>query len=319
MYNVRERLSKCIDSLIRQTYSAVEIILIDDGSTDGSDKICDEYANKYGQIKVIHIPNGGVGNARNIGLDMATGDYITFVDSDDWIEANFFELGIHKLHSNDADIFVGEFMEVYEDGRKKYLDRKIPEQIFYGEKAIENTFVWDKNKVAIHWFVWGRIFRASLLKNIRFDTELSMGEDAKALWDIMQGADKVVYTPTVIYDYYQRSDSVMHTLSTKHIIDNLRFHKYLVKECKNKPQMLNYFKKRLDVVRLGSILYAQRNREFCDELTDEKIFFRTHLYRHICSEYELQSGLIWTLLKIGTACMPDFVMHSIIKIRFIFR
>lgn len=96
VYNVCMFLARCIESLINQKYPAVEIILIDDGSTDGSDKICDEYADKHESIKVIHIQNGGVSNARNIGLDMATGEYVTFVDSDDWIEPDFFEMGMQK-------------------------------------------------------------------------------------------------------------------------------------------------------------------------------------------------------------------------------
>lgn len=313
VYNVCMFLARCIESLINQKYPAVEVILIDDGSTDGSDRICDEYADKYEQIKVIHISNGGVGNARNIGLDMATGEYVTFVDSDDWIEPDFFETGMQKLQSHDADIFICEYKEAYDDGRSRIIDKKIAEALFCTAEAIENTFTWGKNNKSIPWCVGGKIFRATLLKNIRFDTELSMGEDAKALWDIMQGAERVIYTPAALYDYYQRSDSATHALSATHIIDNIRFHKYLIKECENKPQMLKYFKKRLDVVRVSSIIYASRNGEYSDELICETNVFKTHFGRHICSEWELQGCR--GLLKIFTACMPDFVIRSVIKMK----
>ena len=313
VYNVREYLSKCIDSLINQKYPAVEIILIDDGSTDGSDKILDEYSDKDVRIKVIHIPNGGVSNARNIGLDMATGDYITFVDSDDWIEPDFFELGIQKLQSNEADIFIGEYVEVYDGGRSKIADKRRQESLFYVDEAIKCTFIRGKGREALPWGVWGKIYRMQLLNNIRFDTELTMGEDVRMLWDIMQRAEKVIYTPTVIYDYYQRSDSAVHTLSIKQNLNHLKFYKLMIHECENEPQILTYFQKRLDAVRVLTIIYSSRNGEYCDELGDEKNIFRTHLWRHICSEWELQGcrGLV----KICVACMPDFVIRSIMKMK----
>ena len=91
VYNVQQYLEKCIESVVNQTYKNLEIILIDDGSTDMSGKICDEFAEKDGRIKVIHSKNGGVSAARNIGLDIATGEYIGFVDSDDWIESQMYE------------------------------------------------------------------------------------------------------------------------------------------------------------------------------------------------------------------------------------
>lgn len=93
VYNVENYLCKCVDSIINQTYNNLEIILVDDGSTDGSASICDEYVLKDSRVKVIHKENGGVSSARNIGIAEASGEYICFVDSDDWLELDYFEIG----------------------------------------------------------------------------------------------------------------------------------------------------------------------------------------------------------------------------------
>ena len=104
VYNVEKYLSKCIDSIINQTYKNIEIILIDDGSTDSSGAICDKYALVDSRIHVLHIENSGVSNARNVGLNHATGDYIGFVDSDDYIEPNMYELLLEELIADDVDV-----------------------------------------------------------------------------------------------------------------------------------------------------------------------------------------------------------------------
>ena len=106
VYNAEKYLVECLNSLVEQTYKNIEIILIDDGSIDNSAKICDEYAKKDERIKVVHQKNSGVSVARNNGLDMHTGDYVMFVDSDDWIELNTCEILINNIISNDKDILI---------------------------------------------------------------------------------------------------------------------------------------------------------------------------------------------------------------------
>ena len=105
VYNVEKYLKRCLDSVINQTYKNLEIILIDDGSTDKSGNICDEYAAKDKRIIVIHKENGGLSDARNKGLDICTGDYISFIDSDDWIENGFYEYVVNNVKDNDLLIF----------------------------------------------------------------------------------------------------------------------------------------------------------------------------------------------------------------------
>ena len=104
VYNVKDYLQQCVESICGQTYQNLEILLVDDGSTDGSGKICDELAKKDTRIKVIHKPNGGLSDARNAGLDVATGDYIGYVDSDDYIEPDMFEILLTNIEEHQADI-----------------------------------------------------------------------------------------------------------------------------------------------------------------------------------------------------------------------
>ena len=119
IYKVEKYLGKCIESIIRQSYSNLEIILVDDGSPDRCGAICDEYARKDSRIKVIHQDNMGLSVARNTGLNIATGEYITFVDSDDWIALNFIKLLLKSMLKSNAQIAVTSLLNVYEDGTTK--------------------------------------------------------------------------------------------------------------------------------------------------------------------------------------------------------
>ena len=121
IYKVERYLGNCIESLIGQTLKDIEIILVDDGSPDNCPSICDEYAAKDGRIKVIHKPNGGVSAARNDGLKAATGEYIIFCDSDDWMELDAFEVLYEAATTNDSDIAIGDVYMTYGDGGNKYV------------------------------------------------------------------------------------------------------------------------------------------------------------------------------------------------------
>ena len=113
IFNVENYVRKCVDSILNQTFSDIEIILVDDGSTDASGRICDEYLSKDDRIRVIHKENGGLSDARNAGLDMCTGEYIGFVDGDDYIDGDMYELLYKNLIQYDADISMCRFRRIY--------------------------------------------------------------------------------------------------------------------------------------------------------------------------------------------------------------
>ena len=112
IYNVEKYLARCVDSIVNQTYKNLEIILVDDGSPDRCPQMCDDYAEKDSRIKVIHKKNGGLSDARNAGMAVATGEYISFIDSDDWIETSMFELLLNNIFQYDCEISCGGIMMV---------------------------------------------------------------------------------------------------------------------------------------------------------------------------------------------------------------
>lgn len=122
VYNVEKFLNKCLDSLVGQTMEDYEIILVDDGSKDASGRICDDYAERYPElVRVMHIDNGGQGRARNFGIDTAKGEYLGFVDSDDWVETDMYPKLCQRADETGADVVVCDFMAEFDDGRREYM------------------------------------------------------------------------------------------------------------------------------------------------------------------------------------------------------
>ncbi len=174
VYNVENYLSKCIDSLILQTYKNIEIILIDDGSIDGSGKICDDYAKKDDRINVIHIKNSGVSNARNKGMELCRGEYITFCDSDDYLDSDAYENVINIFKNFDVDIV--KFQNIKELGKYKN----------YSKNSLYGVIDYSKNKNIIldlflkfHEFgpIWSSVFKREKIRGLKFDSNYKYGED----------------------------------------------------------------------------------------------------------------------------------------------
>lgn len=203
VYNVEKFLCECIDSILNQTYTNLEIILVDDGSTDKSGIICDEYAKKDNRIKVIHRINGGLSAARNTGLDNATGDYIMFCDSDDLFVSDSCEIMIKEIEKTNADYIIGNYQNCNEDGtvwedpvfnKEKYNSFKLNIKDYKNSFYIMNSGVWNK------------IFDAKFINklNIRF-VEGVPAEDAIFTTYCFMKSKKVYYISNVVYLYRQRS------------------------------------------------------------------------------------------------------------------
>lgn len=167
VYNVEEYLDRCVESLVNQTYTNLEIILVDDGSPDNSGKLCDEWALKDKRVKVIHKENGGVSSARNIGIDNANGEYIGFVDSDDYVDINFLSTINALINKEKKDVYVFNYFKV-KDGN-----------------IVKNTMKCDNEKYSlevikangIDGFVCNKIYKKSIICDIRFNLKVSMCED----------------------------------------------------------------------------------------------------------------------------------------------
>lgn len=203
-YNNEKYLPKCLDSIINQTYKNIEILLIDDGSTNNCGKICDEYAKKDLRIKVIHKENGGVGSARNCGLDNANGEYIVFVDSDDYVENDYISY-LYSALEKDIDLVYMPFNLMDESGAIKNEKEK--------HKYEQIVFIDDKYDVKglnEHNSVCGVLFKKSMLYDLRFDTSLFVGEDTLFYMSYIKKCKKIKFVPEKKYNYIVYQSSSCH-------------------------------------------------------------------------------------------------------------
>ena len=178
VYKVENYLDKCIDSIVNQTYNNLEIILVNDGSPDNCPQICDEWKEKDNRIKVIHKENGGVSSARNKGLEIATGSYIAFIDSDDWVEENYISSLYDAIVSNDAQVALCSYNRVVGKHIEKILITN-NDKIVDSKEYLINTL----NPQTGFGFCHMKLYDAKCIKNIRFNEELKVGEDA--LYNLM--------------------------------------------------------------------------------------------------------------------------------------
>ena len=209
VYNTAEYLAKCIESIINQKYANLELILVDDGSTDHSAAICDEYAKKDNRIKVIHKQNSGVSSARNLGLSIASGDYITFVDSDDYILDSFSNF-CNKINNQDLVISCDE--KIYERFSKKInrLKRKGRDDII--SFLIKNSATMRVN------VVWNKMFSQRAIQCVKFSEKVAVAEDMDFILQVLFQCKEVDFVPINYYFYYQRETSVMHENSYDGIV-----------------------------------------------------------------------------------------------------
>lgn len=201
VYNAEKYLDRCINSIIKQTYENIELLLIDDGSTDQSSEICIAWKNKDSRVRFFHQENAGVSSARNLGLTNATGDYITFVDADDYIELDFCEKMVAVIQQSNAEIVFCEHRKIFEDGTRRFTGSN--SNSIKTISRIEFEYYGSKERRV----VWGAIYLASLLKELKFSTGIAIGEDALFLANAIQKADKITYYDTILYNYRIQNES----------------------------------------------------------------------------------------------------------------
>ena len=201
VYNAEKYLEKCLDSIINQTFRDYETILIDDGSTDRSGIICDEYAVKDARFKVIHQKNSGVSSARNTGLDIAQGKYLGFIDSDDVIKNDMFEKMIKVIEENKCDFVICGFdyidytgNTIRDIGNKNHMDRLL-------DKADLLQMAFALNQKVFYGSVWNKLFKADIVKKIKFDETISLFEDWFWMINVYTSSSSARVLKEVCYHY----------------------------------------------------------------------------------------------------------------------
>lgn len=202
VYNVRDFLPACLDSLVNQTIKDYEIILVDDGSSDGSAEIISEYVKRYPElIRSIRVDNGGQGRARNFAIDMAKGDYIGFVDSDDWVAEDMYEKLYNAAIRENADIVVCDFLEKFSDGRENYLNAAVQDNVLASAGSACN-----------------KLFRSSIIENVRFPVGLWY-EDFYFSAIMLLKSRRTVFIPEALYIYRRGQESTMHNNNARKNLD----------------------------------------------------------------------------------------------------
>lgn len=205
IYNVEKYLPQCLNSIINQTYQNLEIILVNDGATDSCPKICDEYALKDERIKVIHKPNGGLSEARNAGLKIATGDFISFVDSDDLLSVDFYQKLLQNLIDNKADIVECGFhkFDTDVDLTKVNVSANVTVALFETEMALELLM-----KEYLKQMVWNKLYRKEVVLDFKFPVN-KVNEDEFWTYKVFGNSKKIVKISEVLYFYRQQEASIM--------------------------------------------------------------------------------------------------------------
>lgn len=248
VYKVEKYLRKCLDSLINQTIDDYEIILINDGSPDNSQQIIDEYKARYPEmIKTLLIDNGGQGRARNFGIDMAQGDYIGFVDSDDWVDVTMFEKLYNAAKANDADLVLCDCVACREDGGREYM----------------NTSVYD-DPMCVSGSVWNKLFRRDTIGDVRFASGVWY-EDLPFALKLMLQSKKTAIVSEGLYFYRVSPASTMRNNNAKKNLDIIT----IMEDIRSFMES-NGYTEGFDTVVINHVLLDSINRVAKQNVTDRQ-------------------------------------------------
>lgn len=286
VYNVEKYLKKCVDSVINQKYQNLEIILVDDGSPDNCPAICDEYKKKDKRIKVIHKANGGIASTRNRGLEMATGKYITFIDSDDFYDLDLFSDFCKFIENKEFDIYIFGHKKIYENQNYKFEKNAKIEKISNIEcmKKILHSDLDD--------FLWNKIFKRTLFDGVRFPDGKNF-EDLGATYKLVLKAKKIFITNSEYYGYYQRNNSITGNMSAKSIYDRIEIVKirynYIVDkfaELKNdaiSDRIFQIFRYHIDCIKYTKSTELWNSKEMISEYEFYKKNYKQYTKKNLLS------------------------------------
>lgn len=279
VYNVEKYLPKCVDSILNQTYRNLEVILVDDGTKDASDAICDDYARKDPRVKVIHKVNGGLSSARNAGIDIARGEYLGFVDSDDWIEPETYESLLKLARKYDVKLVCGGRYNVNDATGERTAGICPPaEEVISGQELVKRIFLWDNIDSA----AWDKLYHRSLFRQIRYPVG-KIVEDVPTTYRIALDAGQAAMCNQHLYNYLYRQNSI----TTARISEKTFHFAQHTKEiypfiCENYPDL----QKHARYLRVRSLIHSierveQASQEdrihFLDKKREEQRELRKHL------------------------------------------
>ena len=215
IYNVEEYVEACIRSILAQSFVDFELILVDDGSTDKSGFICDQYSEKDSRIRVVHIINGGAAEARNVGLNMISGKYVTFVDSDDIVEKDYLAVLYHAIIQSQAEIATCENIDFTDEKDIIVKENNVQYNVVSGKEVLNIRY-----RKGFNIAVWGKIYRRDILDDMRFPVGRCY-EDQGFTPQVLYRASRVCLTNQILYYYRIRKDSLAHAPFSSRCFDNI--------------------------------------------------------------------------------------------------
>ena len=215
VYKVEAYLDRCVESIVNQTYTNLEIILVDDGSPDNCPAMCDAWAEKDSRIRVIHKENGGLSDARNAGMATARGEYLAFVDSDDWVERDYIDAMYRALKDADADIAACDVRWVWEQDKNTIFG---PEEISWRPVEVKTALTELVENRGFRQVAWNKLYKASVFAGEEYPRG-RLHEDEFVTYRVLSKCTRLVYVDALLYNYYQRSGSIMQTFSLKRVVD----------------------------------------------------------------------------------------------------
>lgn len=304
IYKVEEYLDTCVKSILEQTYKNIEIILVDDGSPDKCPQMCDEYARQDSRIKVVHKQNGGLSDARNAGIDVATGEYITLLDSDDWITPNFVEVLIRTAQKYNTPISIVDTVET--DGTKKsemrYSTGWEYKNVYTAEEALKVIFLQHEFNTG----AGAKLYHKSIFDDMRF-TKGILYEDMDIVYKLIEKAQKVSFSPDAQYYYLQRTGSIVHAEFDARHFKLIEISETILKHIDEKYPNLHdavlcryLFSNMLILSRVYKEKgFKAEKKQLCDNiLTIKKEIYRN---KDINTKQKIKVLIISTLRKLGRA------------------
>ena len=272
IYKVEKYLRKCVDSIITQTYKNLEIFLVDDGSPDNCGAICDDYAREDERIKVIHKENGGLSSARNAALDVATGDFIMFVDSDDWVEPEFCEKALEMAIKEEVPIvsFGYNNVAIKDNIIKRYERFTSKVRKVTSSEAIRHVILKDD---VIFSFAWNKIYKRELFTDVRYPYGMTY-EDQGTTYLLFHKAQNIYVSDKILYNYVRRNDSISGDWHTPHAIhDRFILWSKRLKDIKNIcPENVNIQMRQLGNEAVEGFVYIKKDSEYGSVLEEMRLF-----------------------------------------------
>lgn len=276
IYKVEKLLPRCVDSLLNQTWKQLEIILVDDGSPDGCGAICDAYAQKDSRVKVIHKLNGGLSSARNAGIDVARGEYLGFVDSDDWVDPDGYEKLYRLAEKYQAPMVCAGRYDAEESGEEVPGLCPPREEVLTGQETASRIFRWDHMDMA----AWDKLYHRDLFRDIRYPLGM-IWEDLPTTYRIALKAERVVMADFAFYHYFHRAGSITTSIFNEREFvypeHSIKIHAYISQSYPEISLASEY-------LQIRAIGWTVQMLDIADRQTQEKFADEREQYRHLLRE-----------------------------------